>query len=129
MESALMPKPPVPTVPKAWTRLKQGHTPQQQHAHQHRRDKKIQQVQHPGGVPGAGGQLTHHGTGHFRLEDVHGPVGAAGDHGDKHQHAHAAHPMGKAAPEQQPVAHGFHVRQNRRTRSGEAADRLENASA
>lgn len=33
--------------------------------------------------------------------------------------------MGKAAPEQQPVAHGFHVRQNRRTRSGEAADRLE----
>ena len=41
---------------------------------QHRRDKKIQQVQHPGGVPGAGGQLTHHGTGHFRLEDVHGPV-------------------------------------------------------
>ena len=105
--------------------VKQGHTPQQQQSHQHRRDKKIQQVQHPGGVLGPGGQLALYRAGHLRLEDVHGAVAAAGEHGDEHQHPHAAHPVGEAAPEQQSVAHGLHIRQDGGPGGGEAADRLE----
>ena len=55
--------------------------------------------------------------------------GAAIGHGQhrhgKHQHAHAAHPVGEAAPEQRAVAQGFHVGQDGGAGGGKAGDGLE----
>ena len=46
------------------------------------------------------------------------------DRHQKYQHAHAADPMGKAAPEQTSLAHGLHIRQNGSAGGGKAADGL-----
>lgn len=48
-----------------------------------------------------------------------------GHHGQQeYQHAHTAQPVCKAAPVQQPVAHGLHVCQNRRACGGKTGHRL-----
>ena len=92
---------------------------QKGHAH-------VDLVQNACSVPCAGHQLAHYGAGHLRAHDVDGAVGDAGHQcHHEHQHAHAAHPVGKAAPEQQAPAHDLHICQDRRAGGGEAADGLE----
>ena len=103
--------------------VKERHaTCQQQNGHQSG-DAQIDEVEDAGSILRFGHQLAHNRSGHFRLEDVHGAVGQLfGDDRHQHQHAHAANPVGKAAPEQVAALHGFYIRQNGGAGGGKAAD-------
>ena len=89
-------------------------------------DAKINEIENAGGVLGARYQLAYDGAGHLGAQNVHGAVRhLAGDHGDQHQHAHAAYPVGEAAPEQIGAAHRFHIGENGSTGGGKTADGFE----
>ncbi len=123
MLSALMPKPPVPAVPKVVDNaFVQTHAAAQQEDDFYDRQAHVKRVKDAGGVLRLRHQLVDNGAGHFRFENVNGAVRRLGQHDDKDQNAHAAHPMGEAAPEQQAPAHGLHIRQDGGAGGGKAAD-------
>ncbi len=87
-------------------RVEPGHSPEEQTQQVDRRQTQVDQIQNGSGFPHPGHQLGHIGAGAFSPQQVHGktaPSASGGSHGQqKNQHAHAPHPVGKAAPVQQP---------------------------
>ena len=76
-------------------------------------------------MPRFGHQLADRGTGALRLHQIH--LRAARHRQDckqKYQHAHAADPVRKAAPEQRAVRQRLHVGNNACARRGKAGDGL-----
>ena len=87
---------------------------------------EIDEVQRPGGGAHLGHELALHGTGHLRPEQMHGVLVVRGQDGHhEHQHAHAAHEVGEAAPEQHALGHHLYLWQHAGTGGGEAGDDLE----
>ena len=105
--------------------VKQAHAAQKQENDLQRRQGRVDNVESAGGVLGFGHQLIHCGPGHLRLENVDGAVRGVHQHHHEHQYAHAADPVGKAAPKQHAPAQRLHIRQYRGPGGGKAADRLE----
>ena len=106
--------------------LKNGHPAQQQKDDLQHRQAEIDDIQDPGGAADLGHQLAHAGAGGFRLHQVELTAAGHRQHRQQeHQHAHAADPVGEAAPEQARIAHGLHIRQDGRARGGEAGHRFE----
>ena len=106
-------------------RVKQRHSPQHQQRNENHRHDQIDAVQNQGGLPHPGHQLAAGGTGNLCFHNIQGLSLRLGQHRQhKHQHAHAAYPVGKAAPEQHSPAHGLHIGQNAGTGGGKAGYRL-----
>ena len=105
--------------------LEQGHSAnQQEHQFQHG-EGKIDAVQNFSGRLHLGHQLIHLRAGAFRLHQV--DVGAAGQRQQReqeHQNAHAADPVGEAAPEQDAPGQVLHGGQDAGTGGGEAGNGL-----
>ena len=105
--------------------FEQGHSAKQkEHQLQHGKGK-VDAIQNFSGGLYLGHQLVHLRAGAFGLHQV--DVGAAGQRQQreqKHQNAHAADPVGKAAPEQNTVGQPLHGGQDAGTGGGKAGDRL-----
>ena len=90
---------------------------------------QIDAVEDLGGVAHAAHQLARRGAGHLRPQHMHpvavAPHGQNGHH--EHQHAHAAHPVGEAPPEQAAAGQGLHLREDGGAGGGKAGDGLKNA--
>ena len=74
-------------------------------------------------MPDSRHQLAAGGAGNLRLHDVHGLGIRLWQHCQhKHQHTHAAYPVGEAAPEQDALTERLHVRQDAGACGGKAGD-------
>ena len=108
--------------------LEEGHFTRQQEQNVQHGQQDVQRIENDRGFAHFWHQLAHTGAGAFRPEQVHGKalaVGAGGHRQQEHQHAHTAHPVGEAAPVEQPLGNGLHLRQNGGAGGGEAGDGLE----
>ena len=106
-------------------RVEHIHSARQQEAELHHREREIDAVQDLGRRLHLRHQLVHLRAGAFRLHQV--DVGAAGQgqQGEQeHQNAHAADPMGEAAPEQDAVGQALHTGQDAGTGGGKARNGL-----
>ena len=105
--------------------VKDGHLSDDQQDDLKQSHGGIDSIQDHGGFPDTGHQLFHGRARAFRLHQIH-PVSAG--HGknsqDENQDAHAADPVGKAAPEQDAVSERFHICQNAGAGGGETGDSL-----
>ena len=105
--------------------VKQGHAAGQQRHKQHNGHAGVQQIQHAGGIFHAGQQLGIAGARALCAGQVCGVLGDAGHQRQgEHQHAHAPHPVGEAAPEQDGAGQRLHLGQNGGPCGGEARYRL-----
>ena len=81
--------------------IKEGHAPRQQKDDFNHRHGEIDTIKDFGGVAHAAYQLAYGRPRDLRPHQVHPvAVGHRQDGHDKHQHPHAAHPVGKTAPHQ-----------------------------
>ena len=93
--------------------IERVHAAQKQQSDHHQRHDKIHTIEDLGGIAHAADQLARRRPRHLCPEDMHGvAVAHRQDRHDEHQHAHAADPMGKAAPQQAAPAEGLHRRQD-----------------
>ena len=103
--------------------VEEVHIAQKKQHHQYGGHGRVDAVEDHGGLLHAGHQLAGHGAWHLGAHQVHGVVVLHGDnHEYKHQHAHAADPVGEAAPEEDAVGQQLRLGQHRRAGGGEARD-------
>ena len=102
-----------------------GQTGQAQQNCLHHGKHQVHGIQDLGGIADLAGDFAHRRPRRFGAHQVHGAAIAdrQNRHG-KHQYAHAAHPVGKAAPEQHTVTHGFHIAQDAGAGGGKAGYRF-----
>ena len=94
-------------------RVEQGHATQQQQGDLDEGHGDIDGIEDLGAFLQGGHQLVHLGAGALGPHHVQQGVAplAHGHHRQQeHQHPHAPQPVGKAAPVQQPLGHGLHIR-------------------
>ena len=100
-----------------------GHPPQKEEGYKNHRHGDVDTVEDHGGVPHLGHQLANHRAGAFRPHNVDAaPPGKGNNRQQKHQHPHPPHPMGEAAPEEEPPAHPLHIGEDAGPGGGEAGD-------
>ena len=106
-------------------RVIQRHTARQQQERFRHRHHKINAVQNLGGIPQLAGNFVHRGAGHLGAHQMHGTAIPHGQHRHgKHQHAHAAHPVGKTAPERGGTVQRLHIGEDAGTCGGKAGNRF-----
>lgn len=110
--------------------VEQRHSACQQKDDLNEGEGNVDGIQDFGAVLEPGNQFVYLWPGAFRPHHMQQGVLAA-PHGHhcqkKYKHAHAAQPMGKASPVEQPHGHGLHVSENTGAGGGETGNRLENA--
>ena len=100
------------------------HAAKKQKDHQDNRQSQIHAVQDPGRLLHPGHQLILLHAGHLCPHKMHTGLLHIGQHHGKHQHAHAAYPVGKASPEEHALRQSLHVRQDGRSCGGKPGNRL-----
>ena len=106
--------------------LKNTQSPAEQEDELDQRESQIDGIQDQSGGLDPGHQLGDRGAGALGLHDVHILPARQGDEGhDEDQHAHAAHPVGEAAPHEHTAGQRLHGGENGGTRGGKARNRLE----
>ena len=108
--------------------IEQGHVPQQKNDNFHYGQPDIQFVQCQCRRFYLRNQLGNRRAGAFRLHQEHlTSAGQRQKRNHKYNNAHAADPVGKAAPEKNAVRYGFHIRQYAGSGGRETGGRLENS--
>ena len=106
----------------------QGQTADSQQNHLGQGEGEVHLVEDLGGLGLLGHQLGKDRAGGLRLGEVVRTHTQRGDDGgDQHQHAHAAQPVGKGAPEEDAVGQGLDVGENGGAGGGEAGGGLKHA--
>ncbi len=106
-------------------RIKYRHAAQKQQHDLHHGQKQIDLIKDCRRMLHLRYQLAHGRPRTLRPHQVHVRSPGHLDHcQQKHQHAHAAQPMGKAPPEQHTIGQTFHLGQHTGARRGKAGDRL-----
>ena len=105
--------------------IKQRHPSQKQQDDLNHRHSQINAIEDFCSVAHTAHQLAHRRPRHFRPKQMHSMSVGHRQHGHhEHQHAHAADPMGKAAPKENTLPQRFHRGQDGGPGGGEAGDRL-----
>ena len=106
-------------------RVEPGHAGDTQGNGLCRRQRHIDGIEYLGGAAHTGYQLGLDGAGAFGLHQIACAVAQTGHQGQKqHQHAHAAHPLGLAAPEQDAGRQRLHSGQNGSAGGGQTRGRF-----
>ena len=93
--------------------IKKRHASDQEEKNLKRRHRDINAIQHQRRLAHSGNQLAHRRPRAFRPHQIHGlAAGKRNDLKQEYQHAHAADPVRKAAPEHAAAGKGLHIHQN-----------------
>ena len=93
--------------------VKERHPSRQQQKDFQQRHDQVNAIENLGAVAHAADQLAHRGPRHLGPHQMHAvAIRHRKNCHHEDQYAHAAHPVGKAPPEQNPPAEGLHLRQD-----------------